>query len=164
MGSLRESFQSEMSSVKDGIWIELSANPNKDAVIETSEFGEETIKVPATIPRFKVSRWAHQNKDFSKYVRKHHEAALKKYGVISIDKLTEEQMEDVNLEIFLDACLKSWEHFQPYKDGEDFAYSKENAKLIMSDLAWWNLYHKIRGEAMIQDNYSKELADAAAKN
>lgn len=150
MVSLRESFKTDLESANKGITVELSANPNNDE--------------GNTVPSFKVARYSMQNKEFAKAVRKVNDNALKKYGVLSLEKLRPEQSREMSLEIFVEAVLKGWSNFQPETDGVNLEYSKGNAKEIFGDEAWFDLYERLQKESMAQDNFSKELAEASAKN
>lgn len=150
MGSLRESFKTDVEAVNKGITVELLANPNNDE--------------GKTIPKFKLARYSHQNKEFAKLLRKIHDNCMKKYGVVSIDKLTPTQSAEMDLEIFLETVLKGWENFQPDEDGVNLEYSKENARRIFSDESWFDLYTRLQKEASEKDNFSQVIAEASAKN
>jgi hypothetical protein len=150
MGSLRQSFKTDIASANNGIVVQLMANPNNDE--------------GKTIPTFRVARYSMQNKEFAKVVRKVNDNALKKYGVLSIDKLTPEQSKEMSLDIFVEAVLKGWDNFQPETDGVNLQFTKGNAKEIFSNEEWYDLYERLQKESMSQENFSKELAEASAKN
>lgn len=164
MTSLRKGFKTDLEAANNGIIVELAGNPNEDAVVETGDFGEETVKVPATIPRFRLAKYSVQNKEFTKVVRKIHDNALKKFGVISIDKLSPEQSREMNIDIFIESVLKGWENFQPDSDGVNLEFSKDNARKIFYDEQWLELFNYLEKESVSKKNFSKELAEAAAKN
>lgn len=164
MGSLRESFKTNINSANEGVIIALTENRNNDAVVEIGQDGEEKIVKEATYPSFKLSYYSKLNNEFAKVSRKINNDALKKYGVVSFDKLTKEQKDEIALEVFVQAILKEWENFQPEKDGVNLEYSKENAKRIFGDPAWMKLYDYLADKAGDHDNYNQEIVENSAKN
>lgn len=139
-------FKSDPTKATVGVWVEYPAN--KDG----------------TIPRFRLARMNKQNRAYSKALRKSSEKFTADKGVLDFDAIPEKEAEDMLLNVFVTTILLGWENVQPEDDGKSIDFNENNAKLLLGDPAWVDLYDDLQAKAGNIARYRQEILEAEAKN
>lgn len=115
------------------------------------------VKFPAnedgSFPTFFIARAHSSNQLFAKACKSNYEKG--------IPNMSEEELLEANLAIFLDANLIGWENILDRK-GKVLPFSKENAKTLLTDLP--EVFEKLQREASELSNYLKSAEEKAVKN
>jgi hypothetical protein len=112
--SLKGRFKTEAALVRDGVWFDVCENKDK------------------TKCRVRLRRSGRGNPLWSVAFREHTRDR-------DMDAVTPEEDEVITANIFAEANVADWEHFQPNDDGIELLFSVENAKLILADPDWVSL-------------------------
>jgi len=137
--SLASRFKTDSKAANEGIWVEFEANDD------------------GSIPKFKISRMSSQNKVYQKSARKHSKG-LNSNGAVR--NISDEQFDEMTLDIFVDSILLGWENVQPKDDGKEYLYTKENAKALLSDPNWVDLYDELANIANSKESFKKKEEEA----
>lgn len=124
---------------------------------------KEGINTDGTIPTFKVLRASMQNKKYAKAIRELNDKVLSTYGVSSSDQLTDEQNEEIDVNVFIEAVLVGWENVE-LEDGVKYPYSIENAKALFLNPDWFDLISKIKLGASLAKGFNPDLVSKITKN
>lgn len=124
---------------------------------------KEWINTDGTIPTFTVRRASMQNKSYAKAIRELNDKVLLKYGVTNTDELTDEQNEEIDIEVFIDAVLIGWENVE-LEDGLKYPYSKENALALFSNEDYFDVISKIKVGASLSKGFNPALVSKITKN
>lgn len=106
-----------------------------------------------TIPTFFIARSHNSNQLFAKAVASHYAKGT--------DNMSEEELTEANLNIFLEGNLMGWENVLDRKD-KPMPFSKENATTLLSDLP--DVYQRLRIASNELANYLKTAEEKAVKN
>jgi len=158
---LRSKFKTDTQACNDGSWIEFDDFPNNDAVYK--EDGK-TLKTAATIPAFKMARKSSHNTKYAKIMRDVTEEVNTPDGVKKLDELTNEESQQVELDIFVSTLLIEWRNFQPDEDGVNLPYNIENARLIFGNPDWRDLRTTLSIMAGQAANYTHKKKETELKN
>lgn len=146
--SFKSKFKTSTKHANEGVIISYKGDANSDG----------------SVPEFKVARLSSQNVQYLKKLRNFNEEILKKYGVTDPTKISVEQDKEFTLDLFIETVLIGWKNIQPEDDGVDMLFSKENAKKLLSDPDWTDLYIDLREQAGKQENFSALLLEQVIKN
>lgn len=106
-----------------------------------------------SIPTFFIARSHNSNQLFAKAVSTNYAKGT--------DNMTEEELVEANLNIFLEGNLMGWENVLDRKD-KTLPFSKENAVTLLTDLP--DVYQRLRIESNQLANYLKTAEEKAVKN
>lgn len=106
-----------------------------------------------TIPTFFIARSHTSNQLFAKAVAEHYPNGS--------DGMSEEELTQRNLSVFLDGNLIGWKNVQG-RDGKPLAFNKENARTLLTDLP--EVATRLRIAASDLSNYLKTAEEKAVKN
>ncbi|PCI27883.1 hypothetical protein COB55_04910 [Candidatus Wolfebacteria bacterium] len=137
--SLRDDFKTDLDAVQNGIWVEFSQN--KDG----------------TYPKFKICRMSDANKEYSRALNRE----VKKMGRRN---LSEEEDKRITLELFCKHIMIGWENIQLNDDGENLEFNFLNAVNLLKDVAYSDLYQRLRVESNEIENFQREELEEDAKN
>jgi hypothetical protein len=112
--SLKSKFKTNAAAVRDGVWFDVCENADK------------------TKCRVRLRRTGRGNPLWSVAFREHTKDR-------DMDAVTPEEDEVITADIFAEANVADWEHFQPEDDGVELPFSTENAKQILADPDWIEL-------------------------
>jgi len=158
---LRTKYKTNTKSCNDGSWIEFNDFPNNDAVYE--EDGT-TLKTPATIPAFRMARKSSHNAKYAQTMREVTKEVNTADGVKQLDELTEEESEQVELDVFVSTLLIDWRNFQPDEDGVSVDYNEKKAREIFGNPDWRDLRTTLSIMAGQAANYAYKKKEAETKN
>jgi hypothetical protein len=112
--SLKSKFKTSATAVRDGVWFDVCENSDK------------------TKCRVKLRRSGRGNPLWSSAFREHTKDQ-------DMDAVSAVEDELITANIFAEANVADWEHFQPEDDGRDLEFSVENARTILTDPDWIEL-------------------------
>lgn len=112
--SLKNKFKTSAAAVRDGVWFDVCENKDK------------------TKCRVKLRRSGRGNPHWSAAFRAHTKDR-------DMDAVTPEEDEIITANIFAEANIVEWEHFQPEDDGIEVPFSVEEAKRYLTDPDWVEL-------------------------
>lgn len=112
--SLKQKFKTSAALVEEGVWFDVTTNTDK------------------TKCRVKLRRHGRGNKHWVTAFRD-------RTANRDMENVTVEEDESITADVFVEACVVDWEHFQPEDDGADVPFSKETALTILSDPDWIDL-------------------------
>mgnify|MGYP001176960993 CR=1 FL=1 len=133
-------FKTSAALVEQGVWFDVTTNSDK------------------TKCRVKLRRHGRGNK--------HWVAAFRdRTAGQDMENLSIEEDEAITADVFVEACVVDWEHFQPEDDGNNVPFSKAEALKILSDPNWVDLLKDWQTKAntvtAYQDKLDKKKADEA---
>jgi hypothetical protein len=112
--SLKDRFKTSSALVRDGVWFDVVTNSDK------------------TKCRVKLRRTGRGNPIWSRVFRE-------QTADRDMDNVSPEEDEVITANVFAEANVVDWEHFQPDDDGNDLPFSVENARSILVDPDWVDL-------------------------
>jgi hypothetical protein len=112
--SLKNKFKTSAAAVRDGVWFDMGKNTD------------------GSVCRVRLRRTGRGNPLWSVAFRQHTKDQ-------DMDSVTPEEDEVITANIFAEANVADWEHFQPEDDGVDLPFTVENAKRILTDPDWVEL-------------------------
>jgi len=157
---LRSKYKTNTKACNVGSWIEFNDFPNNDA--EYDDKGNVTKA--ATIPAFKMARKSSHNAKYAKTMREVTKEVNTANGVKQLDELTEEESEQVELDVFVSTLLIEWRNFQPDEDGVNVDYSEEKAREIFGNPDWRDLRTTLSIMAGQAANYAYKKKEVEIKN
>lgn len=142
--SLKSLYKTDPTANTGGVWINHAKNSD----------GSQT--------RFKLSRMSQAlNKKFAKEI----ETRTRPYRrEIELNTLDKDVNDEIMLDVFIASILLDWEHVQPDDDGNELSYSTENAKRLLGDPEWADLYDDLRERARDAANFRTAALESEAKN
>lgn len=144
--SLRDKFKVDIAAATDGVWLDYV--PNSDG----------------TVPGFKVSRMAIQNKRYAECMKRavaHFEGGA---ANSAIENISPEEADKILFAVFIDSVVLDWRNFQPDDDGVSLPFSKEAAAQLFGDPAWSDLYEDVKAKAQKAATFREKQREAKAKN
>lgn len=154
--SLLNKMKTDITLATGGVWINLTAHPNDDAVLND----DGSVNTPATIPGFLVGRQSTvTNPNFAAAM-----SALAKRDRPAGEQLTIEDGIIADNEVFIGGILLGWRNFMPTEEGTVVEYSKSAAEFIFNDPSWADLKSTLLGESTKASNYAAGQRKAAVKN
>jgi hypothetical protein len=112
--SLKNKFKTSAAAVRDGVWFDVCENADK------------------TKCRVRLRRHGRGNPLWSVAYREHTKDK-------EMESVSPEEDEVITANIFAEANVADWEHFQPNDDGVELPFSIDNAKSILIDPDWIEL-------------------------
>ena len=137
--SLKNRFKTDTALTRDGVWFDLATNSDGSKA------------------RIKLRRHGRSNRDWVVSYRDHTKD-------VDLEAISPEEDELITARVFVDACVVEWEHFQPEDDGNDLAFSKENALTLFSDPDWNDLLKECQQHANNRQAFQTKKAEGEAKN
>lgn len=107
---------------------------------------------------FKIARAGGDNDQFVKVAGKRFKPFQ---AAIASDAMPKELATELVVDVFVETVLKDWKEVYD-RDGSALAYSKDNAKRLLTDLP--NLFMALQAEAQKVSNFRRANNEAAAKN
>lgn len=142
--SMKSLYKTDPAANEGGVWF--SYPKNKDG----------------TVPRVKLSRMSQStNKKYAKELETRTRPFRRE---LELETLDTEVGDGLMLDVFIAAILLEWEHMQPNDDGEELAFTAENAKKLLGDPEWAELYEDMREKAKKAANFRSASLEAEAKN
>ena len=148
MASLASKFKTDSTIANEGVWFKLAQYPNEDG----------------TIPAFKMARIGAQNKAYAKAVKRAGEKFVDADGEFDKDALTDEQQDELDLDVFVSTILLGWDNFQPNEDGKAVPYSAEKAREIFGNYDWIDLLRFLTKKAKEVTAWKARERKADVKN
>lgn len=143
--SLKTRFKTDAVAASGGVWVDYSAYPNKDG----------------SIPGFLLARVSKQNKRYQAAIRElTRDAAIGANGLPDTSALDDSAL----VEIFVRTVLLDWRNFQPNDDGFPLPFTEENAKQILLDAGWTDLYDDLVEKAQSAGTFREKVTENEAKN
>lgn len=133
-------FKTSKSAEIEGILIRFKPNEDK------------------TIPGFKIARACRSNVKWSKTYEAKTRPFKKDIGSGSIE---EEEARRINIEVFVEAILLSWENIQDEREN-NITFTKENAIKLFNELP--ELYDALNFESMKMNNFLESNLKEDEKN
>jgi hypothetical protein len=112
--SLKGKFKTSTAAVRDGVWFDVTHNSD------------------GSLCRVKLRRAGRGNPMWSIAFREHTKDR-------DMDAVTPEEDEIITANIFAEANVVDWEHFQPEDDGVELPFNVDNVKTILLDPDWIEL-------------------------
>lgn len=106
-----------------------------------------------TIPTFFIARSHNSNQLFAKAVSVHYAKGT--------ENMSEEELVEANLNIFLEGTLMGWENVLDRND-KPLPFTKANAHELLTDLP--DIYERLRMQSHTLANYLKSAEEKAVKN
>jgi hypothetical protein len=136
--SLKSRFKSNASAVRDGVWFDVIENKDGSKC------------------RVKLRRSGRGNPLWSVAFREHTKDR-------DMDAVTPEEDEVITANIFAEANVADWEHFQPEDDGVELPFSVDNAKLVLADPDWVELLKDWQAKAGSLAPFQSKAGDKPTK-
>lgn len=141
---LKDLYKTDPVANETGVWVAYPANSD------------------GTIPRFRLAR---QNVAANKKYGRELDRATKPYRrEIELDTLDEKVSDDVMLHVFCTTILLEWEYVQPDDDGKNRDFTEENAKALLGDPQWAELYEDLQSRAKRAALFRIAQQEKAGKN
>jgi hypothetical protein len=138
--SLYKQFKTHKESEENGIIIRFKKNDD------------------GTIPSFKIARASSSNKNWAKTF----EAKARPFKRDIEEKvLSEEDANDLNIDVFVSAILQGWENVQD-EHGKNIVYNRDNAIKLFHDLP--ELYETLDAKSKDMQNFLEANLKADEKN
>jgi hypothetical protein len=122
MTGLKSKFKTSAAAVRDGVWFDVCENKDGSKC------------------RVKLRRAGRGNPLWSVAFREHTKDR-------DMDAVTPEEDEVITANIFAEANVADWEHFQPEDDGVELPFTTDNVRTILSDPDWIELLKDWQGKA-----------------
>jgi hypothetical protein len=136
--SLKSKFKVDATLARDGKWFDVCQNKDGSKC------------------RVKLRRAGRGNPLWSVAFREH----TKDHDM---DMVTPEEDEVITANIFAEANVADWEHFQPEDDGVELPFSVENARSILADPDWVELLKDWQGKANSLSAFQSKPGDPPTK-
>jgi hypothetical protein len=136
--SLKSKFKTSAAAVRDGVWFDVTQNSDGSKC------------------RVKLRRAGRGNPLWSVSFREHTRDQ-------DMEAVTPEEDEVITANIFAEANVADWEHFQPEDDGKDLKFTLDNVKKILTDPDWIELLKDWQSKANSLAPF-QEKREAEAKN
>lgn len=131
-------FRTSSKLVTEGAWFNITENSDK------------------TKCRVKLRRSGRANRKWLVSMREH-------TADIDTDSLSPEEDAKLMATVFAESCVVDWEHLQPEDDGNNLAFSDDNAVNLLTDPEWIDLLSDWQTKAGAAANY-KAAREAEAGN
>jgi hypothetical protein len=136
MKGIKGRFKTSSALVKEGVWFDVAENSD------------------GSMCRVKLRRAGRGNPMWSAAFRAH-------TADVDMENISPEEDEVITANVFAEANVADWEHFQPEDDGVEMEFSVDNARAILTDPDWVELLKDWQTKAnRIADFQEKREADA----
>lgn len=141
-------FKADSVAARDGVWKEYSANSD------------------GTVPAIKIARNSRHNVRYTKAMR---ELVTMPDGTIDASVFTgmnDEETTKAEIDLYCETIITDWRNIQPNDGGveDEIPFSIDNAKALLKDPDWLDLFDDIRAFAAEVSHYRAKELEESAKN